>query len=273
MTLPPGTYLGTRRRSRALGGFRLIETRYRPGTVLEKHDHALGHFCLVIEGAFAESVEGSTRQLGPGRLHYQPAGQAHAEVHTLAGRHFLIEVDSPHATPTREDGDRLDRPMDLSDSPARAIAARIYQAFGHSDSASDLDAEALAAELVGWACWARHARPDSAGASPAIPAWLGRIRRLLHDRFAEKLSLTELAAEAGVHRVHLAQRFRRAYGVPPGEYQRRLRLEFAFGELRSGARSISDVALAAGFADQSHLTRAFRRTFGAPPGRLRDEVD
>jgi AraC-like DNA-binding protein len=34
-----------------------------------------------------------------------------------------------------------------------------------------------------------------------------------------------------------------------------------------GTRSLSAIALDAGFADQSHFTRVFRQAFGETPGR------
>jgi AraC family transcriptional regulator len=47
-----------------------------------------------------------------------------------------------------------------------------------------------------------------------------------------------------------------------------LRLEWAAARL-SEERSLAQIALEAGFADQSHFTRAFRRHFGVTPGRYR----
>jgi AraC-like DNA-binding protein len=38
-------------------------------------------------------------------------------------------------------------------------------------------------------------------------------------------------------------------------------------------RSLAEIALAAGFADQAHLTRHFQRVFGQTPGHWRDQTD
>jgi AraC-like DNA-binding protein len=63
--------------------------------------------------------------------------------------------------------------------------------------------------------------------------------------------------------------FRRQVGVPIGEYVHRLRVRHASEELcRPGAR-LADVAVAAGFADQSHMTRVFKHVTGVPPGEFR----
>jgi len=46
------------------------------------------------------------------------------------------------------------------------------------------------------------------------------------------------------------------------------RLDGARAQLRRN-RSLADVALAAGFADQAHLSRMFKSAFGVTPARYR----
>jgi AraC family transcriptional regulator len=53
-----------------------------------------------------------------------------------------------------------------------------------------------------------------------------------------------------------------------GEYIRRLRIEFACHSL-STSTSLIEVALAAGFADQSHSARAFKLQTGMSPATYR----
>ena len=80
----------------------------------------------------------------------------------------------------------------------------------------------------------------------------------------------DLAASAGVHPDHLARAFRLRFGVPLGTYVRRLRLDWAAGQLSGGGDvAIVHIALNAGFADQSHFTRAFKRHTGLTPAEYR----
>jgi AraC family transcriptional regulator len=58
-------------------------------------------------------------------------------------------------------------------------------------------------------------------------------------------------------------------GVSVGDYVRRLRLEWAANELATSELPLADVAIGAGFVDQSHFTRAFKRHTGVTPGRFR----
>jgi AraC family transcriptional regulator len=51
-----------------------------------------------------------------------------------------------------------------------------------------------------------------------------------------------------------------------------LRIEWATARLRDSRSSLSEIALSAGFADQSHFTRVFRRATGLTPARFRDDA-
>jgi transcriptional regulator GlxA family with amidase domain len=54
-------------------------------------------------------------------------------------------------------------------------------------------------------------------------------------------------------------------GCTVGEYVRRLRFEFACQQILTTRRQLCDVALDAGFADQSHFNRMFRSQMGVTP--------
>jgi AraC-like DNA-binding protein len=77
-----------------------------------------------------------------------------------------------------------------------------------------------------------------------------------------------LMDETGWSRRHVTARFRRQLGVSPKAYARLLRFDHAsslLGELAPG-RTLADVAMEAGYYDQSHLTRDFVALAGMTPG-------
>lgn len=105
-----------------------------------------------------------------------------------------------------------------------------------------------------------------------FPLWLERVKNIIEQRFAEPYKLSEIAAEAGVHPVHLAREFRKHYGSSVGEYLRKVRIEYACRELMGSNVAVANIASAAGFADQSHFSRTFKRFCGMTPGRYRASV-
>jgi AraC-like DNA-binding protein len=96
-------------------------------------------------------------------------------------------------------------------------------------------------------------------------------RDLLHDRFADSVSLDDLAAASGLGRFQLSRRFRVAFGLPPHAYQMHVRVSRASALIRQGFPLVQ-VALETGFVDQSHLTRHFTRAVGISPGRYRQAI-
>jgi len=69
--------------------------------------------------------------------------------------------------------------------------------------------------------------------------------------------------------VHVARTFRETRGVTIADRIRALRIAEAERLLRHSAMPLAEVALCAGFADQSHFTKSFRRYRGVTPLRYR----
>jgi AraC family transcriptional regulator len=150
--------------------------------------------------------------------------------------------------------------------PGSGVAWRIARELRSPDSATPLEVEGLVLEMFALA--SRQGQLERRARQ--APPWLARTRELLHASFLRQPPrIDELAREAGVHPDYLARAFRVRFGVPVGTYVRRLRLEWAAARLAGTEEPIAQIALAAGFADQSHFTRAFKRYAGLTPGEYR----
>jgi AraC-like DNA-binding protein len=101
---------------------------------------------------------------------------------------------------------------------------------------------------------------------PATSPDVRRVRERIDADPAANHGLVELAGEGGVSRFQLIRGFQRALGLSPHAYIVQQRLALARRLIRRGD-ALADVALTAGFCDQSHLARCFTRQFGVPPRR------
>ena len=109
--------------------------------------------------------------------------------------------------------------------------------------------------------------------SGALGSRLGR--RALSDvveqlRAGTAGSMTDLAASCGLTRAHFTRRFRTLTGDSPYAVMLGSRVEHAKYLLTARRRSISEVAYATGFTDQSHLSHTFQRLVGATPAQFRE---
>lgn len=93
-------------------------------------------------------------------------------------------------------------------------------------------------------------------------------KMLLHDLSGD-LPLGEIANACGLSVTYFARAFKNSTGIPPHKWLTRQRIENSVSLLLQSDASLSDIALASGFADQSHFTRVFTKEVGLSPGAWR----
>jgi AraC-like DNA-binding protein len=106
--------------------------------------------------------------------------------------------------------------------------------------------------------------------SPALSKW--RLRRAIdyiEAHLGEAISLADVAAAAGLSRMHFAAQFKAATGCRPHEYLLRRRVARAQQMMTGSGAALVDVALQVGFQNQAHFTTVFKRLAGQPPDAWR----
>ncbi len=261
--LSPGGFLGKVVRQQACAGLSLTETRHPAGARLPRHCHERAYFCFIRRGTYREEYGNRQRFCGPHMLAFHPPMEVHAE-HVDAEEvcSFNIEITSLWVRGSAGRALPLSEPFDCHAGPAVGLAVRILDEFNCFDASSPLIIEGLTLELLG-VC-DRQVRCET-----APPRWLRRVSELLRERCTDSWNLAAVAAEAGVHPGYLATSFRRHFGCTIGDFVRRQRIALACRALTEDDTPLADVALRAGFADQSHFTRAFKRELGLTPAAYR----
>jgi AraC family transcriptional regulator len=106
--------------------------------------------------------------------------------------------------------------------------------------------------------------------SRSLSRWqLNRALQLFETKFDRSMRLAEVADAVRLSKSHFSRAFRHSMGEPPARYLRRHRVMRAQQMMLSTDKSLTNIALDCGFADQSHLTRIFRRMVGATPAAWR----
>lgn len=111
-----------------------------------------------------------------------------------------------------------------------------------------------------------------ASADPKLgltPTALRRVREYIDAHLEGDLSLKTLAQIAGLSISHFARAFKKTEGMTPHAYVLERRLAHARKLLLETKLSLSEIAFAVGFADQSHFARRFRRQIGVAPNEFR----
>lgn len=120
--------------------------------------------------------------------------------------------------------------------------------------------------------WRRLSRTPSPSPLPGPTAAaheraIRRAKESMAIRYGERLTLDDIARDAGYSVPHLCEIFRRGTGFTIHRYLSRLRLLTALEGL-ADHESLTRLAYEVGFSTPSHFSTAFRREFGHPPSRL-----
>jgi AraC-like DNA-binding protein len=96
-----------------------------------------------------------------------------------------------------------------------------------------------------------------------------RAKDLADRRFADELSVADMARAAHLSSAHFSRQFRRVFGESPHQYLLTRRLERAAALLRTTDWSVADVCMAVGLTSVGSFTTSFGRMFGASPSAYR----
>lgn len=117
-------------------------------------------------------------------------------------------------------------------------------------------------------------RPSARVAQPARDEGLLRFAPVLdylRAHLAQRVTLDELAAVAGLSPFHFLRQFKRAHHATPQQMLMALRL-FEAKQLLAAGEAPAQVAAAVGLTDQAHLTHAFANRYGVTPARYQQQL-
>lgn len=255
-------------KSHKVAAFTLSERVYPPLFKTPTHAHQSPLFCFVVDGGYTETYGKKTRICKPSTMLFHAPDETHAEYfNNTGGRSFIVEMDSRWWKQIREQSKVIDTSVDFEGGMLSFLSASLYKEFQDMSASSSMIIEGLMLTIIGEI--SKRATKTDVRKSPK---WLDHTKELLNARFVEALSLADIAHHVGVHPVHLAQAFHKHFNCTIGEYVRGLRIELARRQLETTDIPLCQIALTAGFADQSHFTRTFKRYTGVPPSQYRDMI-
>ena len=262
--LSHGVFFGRFQREVEAGGFALAHIQADPATDVQRHTHDAAHFILTTRGNYITSAQGAPEVSTSPILVYNPPGTTHRDRFqrcsdgAFDGSFLTISIAPERMKGIAEQVALSEEPTVVQNVRASAVGARLVRELRKWEPGSPLVAEGICIELL--ASVAR--RQERSERTP--PRWLSVAREMLRD-CDRGPSVNAIAAECGVHPVHLSRTFRRFFGCSPGEYIRQNRVERAAALLRRTDLSLAEVALRSGYTDQSHLTHAFQSAFAITP--------
>ena len=232
------------------GRFRLSdrghETRYRGAThALHLHDYA-GRMRLA----------GGERAIAPGDVTISPAGLSSSYALDAAGQHWCVHFTADAA------GAQIALPLHAAaQASARERIAHIAALHGRAGD------DPVAAVQAGLALQALLL--DLAAPPPAQASAVDRAAAVIDARFAEPLTVADVARAVGRSPAHLARAFRARYATTIPHRLIARRVEHARYLLESTDLPIWRIAERVGIPDPQHFNKTVRRLLGASPSAIR----
>jgi AraC-like DNA-binding protein len=261
--LSTGNFFGETNRLIKLGGITLTDTEYTHKHV-DWHYHENAYFTFLLQGKLIEGNKKESYQCSAGSLLFHSWQEPHFNVKPDEyTRGFHIEFDKNCFADFAFDINPLQGSFSIENPDIKFLLYKIFRETRVFDDGARASIQMLLLEIFGRMLRFRQ------NAQNKKPLWAKRLKEILHDGYAEKLSLKTLSGELQVHPVHLSRDFSKHFDCTLGEYVRKVRVEKSLSFLADENLSLTEIAFQCGFADQSHFLRCFKKINGVNPSAYR----
>ncbi|GHO56500.1 AraC family transcriptional regulator [Ktedonobacter robiniae] len=244
---------------------------------------ALPRHILIINlsapSTIQERLAGRQGQLGTGNLVILPAGAPtnwHLEregevrhLHLYLSPTFIQEIAT--SADIYPDTVEFVGALGIFDPQIESIALSLFSELRSDGLGGKLYVESLA-NILGIHLLRQHSSVKQPSLSRSVgldKVTLRRVSMYIEDHLAEGLSLSEIAAVASLSPYHFTRLFKASTGFSPHQYVIQRRIERAKLLLSTTNWSLTTVAHAVGFANESHLALHFKRLTGIIPSSYR----
>jgi AraC family transcriptional regulator len=245
-------------------GFEITEEVWEQGCVLHAHVHERPHMVVVFEGEFREHEVTGSRMMDGTSIIYFPPGLCHAVEFKQRTTLLSIEIEGDRTSMAQELFGSVPPGSLIPGTELFPLSLRIRDELRNKRRSSDVVLEALCLEFMAMASRLLETRSSS-----RVAPWLHDARKLIGEQYTKKLRLVDIATALGVSPMSLADGFRRAFDCSVGDFIRRKRVEHAIEMLVGSDVALGEIAIDAGFCDQSHFVRVFKAQTGMTPSRYR----
>lgn len=219
--------------------------------------HAFGQLVLPVSGEVALEIEGRQARLDPLHIAVVAPGAWHSQCSPVANQSLIVDLG-----PETFAGGPWQRLLEQAFSAIGPAARKLVEFMGIMAAAQPPSP----AVLAGWT----PLLLDTLSLGAPRPA--SRLAALLARIEAEPglpWTTETMARAAGLSVSRLHALFREERDSTPHDWLLGCRLRHACEWLRGTGRPVAEIALRAGFSEQSALTRAMRRTMDTTPAAYR----
>jgi AraC family transcriptional regulator len=257
-----------------------LENYTVPAVFIPRHEHPEHFLHVVLSGAVKYEVRTRGQNLRftsrPGTIFLLPRGTVDEVNWAGPTRRMALAIHPRLLTnaldeTAHETDVELTEHWDLIDGHISALLLEMTADLDDGSPAGTIYGESLANALAVYLVKRYAVRQlTPAVYKGGLPGHrLKRVLDYIADSLEENISLSQLAAIAGMSPHYFSELFKQSTGRAPHNYVLLQRIERAKHQLRDPKRSIIDAGLDAGFQNPSHFARVFRKLEGTTPSKFR----
>jgi AraC family transcriptional regulator len=262
--LRAGHFLGQTNGTFYLNGITLTHTVSEAQEHVDWHYHENAFLALILQGKSIEGDKKETYNCSAGHLLFHGGGEPHYNVKIEGDTQFFhIEFENNCFDDFAFDLNALQGIFNIENPDIKFLLYKVFRETKICDWFTLASIQMTLFEIFGQILRVKRAEQN------ARPFWVKKLKGILHDSYAEKLSLLNLSKELNIHPVHLSRDFRKHFHCTLGEYVRKVRVEKSLSFMPDKNRSLTEISFECGFADQSHFLRCFKQIIGINPSAYR----
>lgn len=226
------------------------------------HTHANASVSFLLDGSYSEDLTGKTYKRTPGDIKFIAADELHRCNNYKQGtRKINIELPGDLLQSLDVNQDDIENTL-ATHQQSKFTLLKIYRELSDQPNVSAASMQLLLYELL-------HPSSGEKTHHRHAPLWVSRLKELLAEQYTGQLNLAEIAAILNVHPVTISRYFPVYFDVTLSEYLRNIRVEKALSLIKGTQKSLTEIGLTCGFADQSHFTHTFKKVTGYLPKEYR----
>jgi AraC-like DNA-binding protein len=262
--LSKGEYYGSMNFEQEINGIILSEYDYFESKT-EWHYHENPYLMYVLKGNLYDINQKHKTSCSTGHLLLHNWDEPHFnEKHSSDSRGFHIEFERSWFKKKQLDIGLWEGSQLIKNPKSHHLLAKIYFEFKCQDIYSNVSIELLLFQLC------ESIESEKILDNNDEPLWMNTLREILHENH-KTLSLSYLSEVLGVHAAHLSRAIPKYLKTTLGDYVRQQKIKVAIVHLINSKLSLTEIAYAAGFSDQSHFIKVFKMYIGMTPSQFRNK--
>jgi len=223
------------------------------------HFHPEPYISYVQKGAYLEKTRARETFYKERTIVFHPARESHSN-HVKARTTVLSIFDGGNDQCPLKGKVAILEPVVFLSPTVDALFYKMAQELQDPDPYTGLILDGLSLEIFG-----EVFRTIARKKNPFRDSKVSRVIDILHDHMEEALTHDQIAKAAGLEKSTMVRGFKGLTGLTIGEYIRKIRVEKAKLLLEKTSTPLCEVALEAGFYDQSHFVKVFRKETRTTP--------